>query len=62
MLYDAVNEDASFVRSMHARQALDQRRLPGPVFTDQAVDFTGFDVQLHVAQRLDTRKDFCHVL
>ena len=46
----AVDADLSLGRGDHARHALDQRRLPGPVGTEQAVHLPGAHVEVHALQ------------
>ena len=47
----AIDADLALSRGDHARHALDQRRLAGPVGTEQAVHFPGAHVEVHALER-----------
>ena len=47
---------------MNTGQYLDQSRLPGSVLSDQAMDFSGPDLNMHVVHGYDTREPFCNIL
>ena len=49
----AVDLDRPGVRPVDARNHFDERRLPGAVFTEQRVDFSGNDVEADVVERED---------
>ena len=52
----AVDQYLAAVGGLSAAEDLDQCRLAGPVFAHQRVNFTGFQVKLNIAQRLNARK------
>src|SRR6185503_8486529 len=52
----AVERHASRVGFRHSEQAVEERRLPGPVRTDQPDDLAFGDVEAHVVERGDTRE------
>ena len=51
----AIDADLALGRGDHARHALDQRRLPGPVGPEQAVHLPGAHVEVHALQGAHSR-------
>ncbi len=52
----AVDDDASGVDPVDARERLDQRRLPGAVLAHERVDLAGEEPEVHPVERLDARE------
>ena len=45
---------------MYAGNNLDKRGFTGTVLAHQRMHFTGFQLKLHIVQRLYARKDLCN--
>ena len=56
-----VNRDRPVFGGVHARNDLNERGLARPVFPDQAVDFSGRDLQVNVDQGSHAREGFADV-
>ncbi len=52
----AVDDDASGVDPVDARERRDQRRLPGAVLAHERVDLAGEEPEVHPVERLDARE------
>jgi hypothetical protein len=58
----AVEQQPPCVRTVHPGEDLDQRRLPGPVLTDQGVGLPRAQLQLRATQGGDGAEGLAHVL